>query len=99
MREIENKYGFIFDRFLRGEISVDEFQRTFLDAFKNEDFLEEQLFELLDEVFGDIDSYTNDPQLLGENPDFYIDEASLRRKIERAATLLSEMGNNGTFVQ
>lgn len=99
IRETANKYGRLFDRSLSNAISVDEFQTIYLDAFKSEEHLDEPLFELLDEVFGDVESYANDPQWLSRNPDFHLDDAGLRRKIERAASRLSEMGSNGTSVQ
>jgi len=35
------------------------------------------LFELLDGLFDDIDAFTADPQLLAENPEYYLDEVKL----------------------
>lgn len=43
--------------------------------------------------------HPEDPQLLARNPGFHLDEAGLRRKIECAASRLSEMGSNDTFGQ
>lgn len=84
-------YVQLIERFLNGEVLVDEFQKAYLDRFKNEGQLDEPLFELLDELFGDVDSFTTDPQLLAENPSFYLDEAGLRRRILQAMHRLSDL--------
>jgi len=73
-------YEQLLEQFVSGAMPVEEFQATYLDLFKNEGRLDEQLFELLDELFGDVDSFTADPQLLAENPSSYLDEAGLRQK-------------------
>ena len=84
-------YGSLFEQFLRGAMSVEEFQATYLDRFKNEGQLDGPLFELLDEIFGDVDSFTTDQQLLTENPGFYLDEAGLREKVQLAASRLATL--------
>ncbi|CAN7425103.1 MAG: colicin immunity domain-containing protein [Acidovorax sp.] len=81
-------YGALLEQFLNGAMSVEEFQGTYLDRFKNEGQLDEPLFELLDELFGDVDSFTADQQLLTENPGFYLDEAGLREKVRNAVSRL-----------
>jgi hypothetical protein len=84
-------YERLLEQFLSGAMPVEEFQATYLDRFKNEGQLDEPLFELLDELFGDVDSFTTDPQLLAENPSFYLDEAGLRHKVRQAAVRLSDL--------
>lgn len=92
MGESLDKYKILFKKFLGNIISVDEFKTNYLDLFKQEEFLNEPLFEILDGVFGDVDSFTDDAQLLAENPDFYLDEVRLRQKIQQAANRLSNLG-------
>lgn len=70
---------------------VEEFQAIYLDRFKNEEQLDEPLFELLDEIFSDVDSFTNDQQLLAENPRFYLDEAGLRERVRVAMGRMSAL--------
>jgi hypothetical protein len=84
-------YGSLLEQFLRSAMSVEEFQATYLDRFKNEGQLDGPLFELLDELFGDVDSFTTDQKLLTENPGFYLDEAGLREKVQLAAGRLSTL--------
>jgi hypothetical protein len=81
-------YERLFERFLGGAMSVEEFQAAYLYLFKNEGQLDEPLFELLDELFGDVDSLTTNQQLLAENPNFYLDEATLRQKVQKTADRL-----------
>ncbi|MDC6171319.1 colicin immunity domain-containing protein [Paucibacter sp. XJ19-41] len=85
-------YGLLLEQFLHGAISVEEFHTTYLDRFKNEaEQLNEPLFELLDELFGDVDSFTTDQQLLTDSPGFYLDEVRLREKVQLAAVRLSTL--------
>jgi hypothetical protein len=90
MSDICTEYRLLFNRFLAGTIPVAEFQAMYLDRFKNEKrWLGDELYELLESVFGDVDSFSTDPELLTKNPDFYLDERTLREKIQSAATRLS----------
>lgn len=84
-------YERLLEQFLSGAMPVEEFQATYLDRFKNEGRLDEPLFELLDELFGDVDSFTADPQLLAGNSSFYLDEAGLRKRVRQAAARLSDL--------
>jgi len=84
-------YGLLFERFLSGAMSVEEFQVAYLDCFKHEGELDGPLFALLDEIFGHVDSFTTDPQLLVENPGLYLDEATLREKVRVAESRLSSL--------
>lgn len=82
-------YRSLLEQFLNGWISVDEFQARYLERFKNEGHLDGRLFDLLDELYGDVDSFTTDWELLAESPDFYLDEAALREKVRNAVIRLS----------
>jgi hypothetical protein len=84
-------YELLLERFLSGAMPVEEFQATYLNRFKCEERLDAPLFEVLDELFGDIDSFTADSQLLAEKPHFYLDETRLRQKVREAANRLSDL--------
>ena len=84
-------YGSLLGPFLSGAMSVEEFQATYLDCFKKEGQLDASTFELLDELFGDVDSFTTDQGLLVENPDFYLDEAKLRKKVRSVVNRLAAL--------
>ena len=86
MKEEIRDYRDLLERFLARELAVEQFQAMYLAIFKNESRrLDEPEFLLLDELFGDVDSFTADPELLAEQPDFYIDEQTLRAKVRHVA--------------
>ena len=92
MTDVSVDYGLLLEQFLDGAMSAEEFQSTYLDRFKNERRrLEDALFDLLDGLFGDVDSFSTDPKLLAENPGFYLDERQLREKTRAAAVCLAAL--------
>ena len=92
MSDVYTDYGLLLKRFLNGAISIEAFQRAYLGRFKNERRkLDEDVFDLLDELFGDVDAFTTAPELLSENPGFYLDETALRKKVTQAAKRLAEL--------
>ena len=93
MRNALVDYGSLLAQFLSGAMSVEEFQATYLERFKNEGQLNGAVFELLDELFGDVDSFTVDQRLLAEGADFYLDEARLREKVCSIANRLAALTN------
>lgn len=93
-RDICSDYKQLIDKFINGSLLVDEFQHIYLDKFKNEKrYLNKTLHELLEDIFGDIDSFTLDPELHAERPYFYLNESRLRNKMKKASSLLLTMMN------
>ena len=75
------QYTLLLQRFLVHEISPQEFQTAFFKRFQNESVdMDESIFLLLDELFGALDCYTEDAELLAERPGFYLDSRGLRRE-------------------
>jgi Bacterial self-protective colicin-like immunity len=92
MSDVYSDYRILLNRFVEGAISPEEFQSAYLSRFKNEDkILDEPLFDLLDSLFGDVDAFTNDLELLTENPGFYLDEVALREKTAQALKKLAKI--------
>jgi hypothetical protein len=62
-RMLEN-YRDLIRRFVIGDISADEFERDYLARFKDDpnQVIGEQ-FDILDELFADVDDYVSDPTL------------------------------------
>lgn len=81
MNAYVEKYTLLLQRFLGHEISPQEFQTAFFKHFQNESVdMDESLFLLLDELFGALDCYTEDAELLAERPGFYLDIGGLKRE-------------------
>lgn len=73
-------------------MAVLDFQRAYLEKFKMElTRFDESTFDLLDTLFGDVDAYTSDQELLEENPSYYLDEDALKARVVHAMTALQRM--------
>jgi hypothetical protein len=54
----------LIGRFVAGQLPAAQFEAAFLRMFKNETArLPDDAFQLLDELFADIDDYVSDPEL------------------------------------
>ena len=89
MTGFKDEYVLMMQRFLDGDMPTTDFENSYLAKFKNETRdLGEEAFEVLDELFGDIDAYTPDANLIAENPNFYVSESQLR---ERVAMVINKL--------
>lgn len=96
MSNIYTDYGRLLHGFLAGASSAEDFQRVYIDRFKNERReLDDALFEILDELFGNVDAFCADPDLLAAlvvaKPGFYLDEQALRDKVAQASQRLASL--------
>lgn len=96
MSDAYTDYGLLLHDYLAGALSAEEFQRAYLEHFKNENReLDDDLFEVLDELFGAVDAFCADPELLAElcvaKPGFYLDEKALRAKVAQASQRLASL--------
>ena len=90
MTGFKDDYARMMQDFMQGAMSTTEFVTGYLKKFKNETReLDEEEFEILDELFGDIDAYTPETSLIVENPNFYIDERQLRERVAMAIKKLT----------
>ena len=76
-------------------MTAEEFQLAYLDKFKSETrTFDEDLFELLDGLFADVDAFGSDPKILAvlqaERPGCYLDEQSLRNRVSEVSQRLSQ---------
>lgn len=84
-------YLILIEDFIRGGLSVSAFQEAFFRTFKNEDVIfDEAAFQLLDELFGDLDAFTDNAELLRLNSVYYVDEATLRANVTEIQRLLND---------
>ncbi len=85
MGQLPDYIGLI-EKFLNNKISVQEFERTFLDVYLADEVpISEELFDTLDWLFAEVDMYTDLPIGPHENPKDYNNEDQLR--VSAAKTL------------
>lgn len=94
MNAVHQDYVSLMNAFVSGAISAPEFERQYLEKFKNERRpLDEWTYRILDEVFGHVDAFTADEalyqQVSDENPGWPLTEAQLKKKVREAAARLS----------
>jgi hypothetical protein len=89
---MKKRVGFYIEmisRFVAGEISAAAFKSTFLVEFKNEKvYFDEATYHLLDSLYGDVDAYTDDKELLKENPEYFLSEEKLRERVNQTLIML-----------
>ncbi|MEO3714468.1 colicin immunity domain-containing protein [Roseateles flavus] len=83
MSDAKTEYEALIHQFLCGNLPVNEFQIEYMSKFKGEKrILSVNLYELLEEIFGCVDSFTTDFELLSEKPNFYMTESQLRERLQ-----------------
>ena len=77
-----HRYVTLIEAFVLGTISAVEFERKYLDMFKDEteSFLSQE-FCVLDTLFGDVDAFCADAHLRDEND---LDEVQLKQRSQQA---------------
>lgn len=89
MNDVRGEYPDLLEKFLAGDLSAQQFQKLYLEKFKREQRrVGDELYDLLQEAFGDVDSFTTDADLIKQDPDFYLNEQRLREKIRLIASQL-----------
>jgi len=81
------KYYNLIDSFLKKETCVDSFTEQYMNLFKNDNSHLGEFYEVLNNVFLDLDEYTPDAKR-GES--FAIDEKKLRGRCEKSLELLKQ---------
>jgi hypothetical protein len=100
MNQDISQYLSLLKRFLDNQLSTEAFQSEYLDMFKHDDrSIDSVVFNILDTLFGDIDSFVSDPslriELESQTPGFYLDEPALRRRVSDAYAELKHYTEHG----
>ncbi|PZS74528.1 colicin immunity domain-containing protein [Stenotrophomonas maltophilia] len=86
-----DEYLSLITSYIDGKVDARSFSGVYLEKFKSErSELPGDAFEILDRLFGDVDSYTDDEDLLASTPSFYLSAEQLK---ERAAMAAAELAN------
>lgn len=83
-------YRKLIEQFLNNQISALDFEREYLDMFKN-DTTEwpEAEYDVLNDLFGDVDAFCADPELRDPGD---LDEEQLRQQAKIAIQRLAALG-------
>lgn len=84
-------YVVLLRAFVERRLSGLEFESLFLGLFKNDQMVRpEEIYEVLDALFADVDSFCSDPELRAEVGG--LDEDQLRRRVGTALDRLGVLG-------
>jgi hypothetical protein len=83
-----NKYKKLIDDFLTAKITVDAFESRYIETFLCDSLGDTPEYEILNELFLDVDAYHGDPDLRGDDG---LDEPQLRQKAQNALFALTAL--------
>jgi hypothetical protein len=84
-------YASLIEKFLNREISVKEFERTYLDVYLADEVpISEELFDTLDWLFAEVDAYTDLPLEPDDDPADHLNEDQLRKSAAKTLAELEE---------
>ncbi|MFJ9462105.1 colicin immunity domain-containing protein [Viridibacillus arvi] len=86
------KYKRLIEDFVNEVIPVEDFERDYLNTFKNETERMDTFFEILNGVFEAVDSYWNEC-LSGQENAFEISEQQLRKEVIEALVKINSLSN------
>jgi hypothetical protein len=91
---LANKYERLMVDFINEVITVEDFEREYLNTFKNEsESMNDTLFEILNGVFEAVDCYWYEC-LPGQETAFEISEQQLRKEVSEALVRLNKVLDN-----
>ena len=83
------KYSGMIEDLLEGRLTATEFETQYLLSFKQEpESLRDDIFLILDRLFGDVDAFCSDASLRGKDD---LDEGQLRQRAREALAALHEL--------
>ncbi|MEM9859820.1 MAG: colicin immunity domain-containing protein, partial [Bacteroidota bacterium] len=93
-KHILDKYISIIKKFTDGEMKASDFERRYIEMFKSEVELQGRLFDVLNQLFSDVDAYCGNPEIANynkEDPFHDIDENELLSQAKYSLRELQEM--------
>ncbi len=87
-------YEHLMDKFMSGSLPTKAFERAYIDTFTDDSTIwPEELYQILNEVFLDVDAYFPDPSFWN---DLIIGEDELRRRVARSLEALRSVRLSAT---
>lgn len=88
MKKQLNKYVQLIESFVSEIISVQDFEKEYLQLVKNETVLfDKEVAKIIEKLFSDVDAYCGNPEIANYNPSdpfADIDERELRKRAKYA---------------
>ncbi len=85
MSEVVLSYVALIESYLCGKYTLNKFVEMFFCQFKNESrVLLEDVYLVLDELFGNLDAFTENEDLLRDDSDYYLSAKQVDHCIRRA---------------
>ena len=82
MKNVVKDYVNLLEEFIAGGTTANAFRDKYIELFKGEcRELDDLVYEVLEGIFGDCDAFSDDCSLILQNPEFYIDELTLKKKV------------------
>ncbi len=89
---IKQEYLELIDYFIQNKLSANEFSLNYLNKMKSDNrSFGYDLYDLLEEMFGEANSYTDNREIYDGNPDFYLTEDELKIKAKEISNKLSAL--------
>lgn len=90
LENIKREYLQLINSFLKSEITANDFSLKFIDKMKNDNrTFGDDLYDLLEEMFGEANSYTDKHEIYITNPDWYLTDIQLKNKATLIASKLT----------
>ena len=87
-------YEALIQQFISGAIDVYQFETAYLAIYKaDKQMFDEPVYLILNQLFSDVDCFTDDEPLIAENPNFNISRDELFRQAKHAYAELSKLQN------
>lgn len=91
MTNLKEEYIDIIKQYLDGFLSIDEYVRLYQEKHLSETReYDPEVFELLDWLFVELEGYTENQQLLNDDPDFYKNKIQVYDSSKKALQKLQD---------
>lgn len=82
---MQELYGFdkLIAEYIEGKLDINEFEKKYLKKYlEDNDPISEELYQILDSLFVYVHGYTDDPELVAEEPNFSFNKDQVYKKAQ-----------------
>lgn len=93
---IKEEYLQLINSFLEDKIGANEFSLKYLHKMKSDNrTFGDDLYDILQKMFDEANSYTDNPEIYYSNPDFYLTDSELKIRAKEIFNKLKKLLNTG----